>query len=46
VEELSDEDLEKVAGGLGATTNVITGAATGVATATVTAAAVVAAAAI
>ncbi len=32
VEELSDEDLEKVAGGIGSATNVITGAVTGVAT--------------
>jgi predicted ribosomally synthesized peptide with nif11-like leader len=32
IEELSDEDLEKVAGGMGSATNVITGAVTGVAT--------------
>ena len=39
VEELSDEDLEKVAGGIGATTTATAGAAVATATATVTAAA-------
>jgi len=44
VEELSDEDLEKVAGGIGATTTATAGAAVATATATVTAAVAVAAA--
>ncbi len=46
VEELSDEDLEKVAGGIGATTTATAGAAVATAAATVTAAVAVAAAAI